>query len=190
MKVKGLKVIGIMVAVSGSVVMAQTEAPAPGAAGQGRQGGARMLERFDTDGDGVLSDAERTAMEASRGTRRRGAPAEAVASTDATEVVAAPAVGPDPKVLLKEFDGNKDGLLNEAELTKLLGSLKKSAPAPIAAPAPMAAPGAGMQSREAMMEQYDANKDGQLDETERAVMMEAMRARMGGAGGMGPRPTN
>ncbi|MBN2686039.1 MAG: hypothetical protein JXR40_12220 [Pontiellaceae bacterium] len=184
MKIQAWSIAGVVVVLSGSTAFAQMPAgQGPGGAGQGRQGGARMIERFDTDGDGVLSDEERAAMEASRGTRRRGATTEAAATVQPGGPVApAPEAGPDPKALMKEFDGNEDGVLNEAELTKLLASLKP----PAVTPAPAAVrPGAGMQNREAMMEQYDANKDGQLDEEERAAMMEAMRGRMGEMGAPG-----
>ena len=48
----------------------------------------------------------------------------------------------------------------------------------------MGGAGGGFQMPQAMIDQYDTDKDGELSETERAAMMEGMRGQ-GGAGGFG-----
>lgn len=79
-----------------------------GAAAQSDDRRARMLERFDTDGDGQLSDSERVAAREARGQNgRRGADSEARRAE-----------------ILGEFDADGDGQLNESERQALRESGK------------------------------------------------------------------
>ena len=70
------------------------------AAGPG-DGKARLLERFDTDGDGQLSESERAAAQEARGGR-------------GDEDMAARHVE-----ILEQFDVDRDGRLNDSERTAL-----------------------------------------------------------------------
>lgn len=206
MNTQAWMVAGMAVAMSSSMAMAQM---GPGNAGAPRPNRQAMMEqydedgdgvlsdaerqamreaRFDTDGDGVLSDTEREAMEARGNRRGRPAAAEAPAATPPVAVAPMPA-RPNPAALMKQFDANGDGALNEAELTALLGSMpaRRGAPANTgaeAAAAPQAAPtaptggpmGRTRMTEEERMERFDTDKDGTISEEERTAMRETMRA--------------
>ncbi|HOK77805.1 MAG TPA: hypothetical protein PLW35_08800, partial [Verrucomicrobiota bacterium] len=78
--------------------------------------------------------------------------------------------------MLKEFDKNGDGELDESEREAMRTALA-------ARFAAMGGPGGPGFNREEMMKRFDTNGDGELDETERAAMREAMRAQGGGPRG-------
>lgn len=87
--------------------------------------------------------------------------------------------------LLKEFDANGDGQLDDAEKAKLrerFGDRAKQGKGAAGRPG-----GAGQQvDREALLKKFDANGDGQLDEGERAKLREAMPQLMRGRAKGGP----
>lgn len=189
MKKQTWTLTGMLVVLGGSMAMAQMPG---GGAGAGRPGG-RMMERFDTDGDGVLSEAERTAMQEARGNRqRRGAATPEAAATDEAAAPATAPQGPNPRALMRRFDTNGDEMLNQTELAALLASMGRPVGVPqrgqaeatapeeaeeTPAEAPAEATRPARQGRAGMMEQYDTDGDGTLSEEERTAMMEAMRAR-------------
>jgi Ca2+-binding EF-hand superfamily protein len=79
--------------------------------------------------------------------------------------------------MIKKFDKNGDGKLDEAERAE-------------AAKSRGGAPGAGGRDpakMQEMIKKYDKNGDGKLDETEKA---EAMKARGGAGGKPRPKPEN
>jgi HlyD family secretion protein len=78
--------------------------------------------------------------------------------------------------MLKEFDKNGDGELDENEREAMRTALAARFGA-------MGGPAGPGFNREEMMKRFDSNGDGELDETERAAMREAMRAQGGGQRG-------
>ncbi|MEO1534994.1 MAG: hypothetical protein AAFS11_05480 [Planctomycetota bacterium] len=105
---------------------------------------AAMLERFDTDGDGELSEAERAGaketLKAERDAKREQMKAR----------------------LLERFDDNGDGELDEAEravLRETLGPRMKE----------QGKRGQKRHMHKIALERFDANEDGQLDEAEKAA---------------------
>jgi len=85
-----------------------------------------------------------------------------------------------PEEMVKQFDKNGDGQLDETEREAMRTEMA-------ARFGGMGGMGGGGQrpNREEMIKQYDKNGDGELDETEREAMRAAMAARFGGMGGMG-----
>jgi hypothetical protein len=119
---------------------------APARPGRGGPGATRtmppeMIKEYDKDGDGKLSDTERTAMMEAMKAKR-----EAQMKAD-----------------LEQYDAYKDGKLDEAE-TKTMRETKQKA----------------------MMEKYDTDKDGKLSDEERAKIPASERMMSwGGRGGAG-----
>jgi hypothetical protein len=68
--------------------------------GGNEQHKAKMLEKFDADGDGVLSDAEKTTAKANRPERKEG-------KSQKSEFW--------KKMMLQKYDANGDGVLSESE---------------------------------------------------------------------------
>ncbi|MCX8107304.1 MAG: efflux RND transporter periplasmic adaptor subunit, partial [Verrucomicrobiae bacterium] len=88
-----------------------------------------------------------------------------------------------PEQMLKEFDKDGDGQLSESERE----AMRETLAARFGAMGGQGGPGgAGMVgggqrfNREEMLKRFDTNGDGELDETERAAMREAMRGQGGG----------
>jgi HlyD family secretion protein len=87
--------------------------------------------------------------------------------------------GFNPELMLKQYDKNGDGQLDETEREAMQTAMRER----------FGGRGGGRPrlSQQEMLKQYDKNGDGQLDETEREAMQTAMRERFGGRGGGPPR---
>jgi Ca2+-binding EF-hand superfamily protein len=95
--------------------------------------------------------------------------------------------------VLKQFDKNGDGELDESEREAMRAAMAARFGGP-------GSPGGGgpRMSREEMLKQFDKNGDGELDDSERAAMREAMGSRTNrterrsrpeeGGAPLGPRP--
>ncbi len=156
------KTLGLVMAVAGAVSIAQAEDAPKGERG-GRPGkGERptreqFMERFDTDGDGVLSEAERAAAREAReaeGGRRGGPEGER----------------PSREEMMKRFDTDGDGQLSESERAAMQAEMEQHR---------SERPDGERPSREEMMKRFDADGDGTLSEEERATMRESMQKRRG-----------
>lgn len=182
-------------------VFAQEEAPtAPqprhwGAAGEMPQMKKReemkrkMLEKFDADKDGQLSDAEKEAIKAEmkgrhgkRGERpegempkfgnKRGERPEGQMPKFGNKRGERPQ-GQMPQQLLEKFDTDKDGQLNDAEKEAMKDGMKKR-----------------LHKREMnnnMLEKFDADKDGKLSDEEKKALREARPNKKHGKGPRGPK---
>ena len=74
-----------------------------------------------------------------------------------------------PAEMLKEFDKDGDGQLNDEERQAMQETMRQRFGGGAGG-----GPGMGGPDREAMMKRFDANGDGELDDTERAAMREQM----------------
>lgn len=143
---------------------AQTEtrpAAAPAdRSGQLEQRRQEMLRRFDQNGNGKLDDTEKAAMKEAQQKERKVRGSGDISGLGGAN--AAPGEGGGGRVmvqeLLKRFDRDGDGKLDEAELAELIRSRNAAGPG---------APGARL--REQMLKLFDKNGDGQLDQEERAA---------------------
>lgn len=156
MKLQTWKIAGMVLALSGSVALAQTESetnpppkmkgPKPNPEMKGpKPGPEEMIRRFDVDGDGQLSEAEKAAMhqamQKKRGQRgRSGGPQ---------------GERPSREEMLKRFDTDGDGVLSETERDAMREERDSR--------------------REANMKRFDADGDGQLSEAERETMHKTLR---------------
>ena len=125
----------------------------------------RMLKKYDANKDGKLDDAEKKAMKKAMKKARAKHSKKAKDKPKTCPSGKAPkrAHGGDwHKRMLKKYDANKDGKLDEAE--------KKAAHKALAE--------RREQWKKKALEKYDANKDGKLDEAERKVMRKAREARV------------
>ena len=131
---------------------------------------AKILEKFDANGDGELDEEERAAArEAMGGRRGKKGPGpkgdkdgEGVRDRDGKR-------GGPPPGIIEQFDADGDGKLNEEE----------RAAAKAAFEAKMAERKAEMEAhRAAILEEFDLDKDGKLNEEERAAAHAAMKERM------------
>ena len=102
MKLQAWKIAGIVAALCGSAAMAEEggKTNAPPRMKQPKPGSEQMLKRFDVDGDGTLSEAERQAMHEAMPRRRSrpGGPQR-----------------PSHEEVMKRFDTDGDGKLSETE---------------------------------------------------------------------------
>jgi len=89
----------------------------------------RILEKYDTNKDGELDDAEKAKFREERGDRRQGSGGKRQMNPE----------------MLKQFDKDGDGELSAEERSALRDERKKR-----------------------FMEKFDTNKDGELDEAEKA----------------------
>lgn len=131
-------------------------------------GRPEALAQYDKDGDGQLNATEREAMRLAMASRL--SQPEGAASSDA------PGGAPrfNPEEMMKQFDKNGDGELDEQEREAMRAAM-----------AARGGRGGGPRlSREEMLKRFDKNGDGELDESERA----AMRESQGGRGGRSERP--
>ena len=119
----------------------------------GPQGGdrAEMMKKFDKDGDGVLNEAERTAMREAMGARKGGVVGER----------------PSREEMLKKFDKDGDGQLNEEERAAMREAMGGRP----------GGPEGERPDREEMLKKFDKDGDGQLNEAERAEMRKAFESR-------------
>lgn len=111
-----------------------------------------VLEKFDADKDGQLSETEREAAKAA--IKEKGSGLRAMA--------------------LVKFDADKDGQLSETEREALKAAIKARRAGKGGDEK------AGVKNAERhqkMLEKFDADKDGQLNESERAKAREARKAR-------------
>jgi hypothetical protein len=103
------KVAGLVVALIGTASLATAEQEKQckkcGNKGQGeRPSREQMMQRFDTDGDGQLSESERTALQEEMGKRKGGHPG---------------GERPSREEVMKRFDADGDGQLSESERASL-----------------------------------------------------------------------
>ncbi|MCK5685096.1 EF-hand domain-containing protein [bacterium] len=108
----------------------------------------KMMGKFDTDGDGVMSDTEKEAAKAERMAQRKEKMQDRMTS--------------DPEFkekMLTKFDTDGSGVISDEEMnSQMLNRLKKSEP------------GNRGQKRKDNLSKYDIDGDGVLNEAERAAM--------------------
>lgn len=154
------KLTGLAMATIGSLTLAQAEQ----GKGKSKKSGDRderpsrgqILEHFDQDGDGQLSEEERAAMREEMEKRRGG-----------------PNGGPDGErpsreEMMKRFDADGDGQLSEEERATLRETMGDRG-----------GRGGSGGNRQKILERFDADGDGKLDEAERAAMRESFGKRKG-----------
>ena len=192
MKIKSIETFAVAFLLSVSLNTAQAEkaatdkAPAKKAAGKqtdrraDRPTRESIIKRFDKDGDGKLSDAERAAARkaiSSRGGRTTDrAPGRISEGLRERYQIAAKKIQEDLKA----------GKITEAQARERQQALRKRL-------AQSAGRGGdrdtdrSRSSRESLMKEFDKNKDGKLDEAERNALRKAMsersRSRRGGERG-------
>lgn len=134
---------------------------------------AQMLERFDADGDGQLSDAERQTAreehEARRQARDDSRPAAAGSSFGQEDTGRGPAKMSEEgrQKMLERFDTDGDGVLSDSEREAAREARRAEREA----------------HHQAMLAKYDADGDGALSEEERQAASEAEGIPMLGRGG-------
>lgn len=87
--------------------------------------------------------------------------------------------GPDREALIKKFDANGDGKLDEAERAKAKEAFAGGRPGGKPGDRKPGAGGPGGFDREALLKKFDENGDGKLDEAERAKAKEAFAKNRG-----------
>ncbi|WP_298859535.1 EF-hand domain-containing protein [uncultured Gimesia sp.] len=150
-------VFGITVFAGNSVMQAE----------QGKKGERpnreQILKKFDKDGDGKLSEAERSAAREARskgkGTQGPGGKGKGKQGKGGK--------GFNWEEMLKKFDKNGDGKLDETERKAAFAARGKSGQK-----------GPRM-SKEEMIKKFDKDGDGKLGETERAAARKSLGARSG-----------
>ncbi|MBN2164088.1 MAG: EF-hand domain-containing protein [Pontiellaceae bacterium] len=110
-----------------------------------------VIKRFDTDVDGVLSEAERTTMRETL-RKERGQSGRRPITPE----------------MIKQFDADGDGVLSETERATMQEAMKKRRAE--------GAPERQRPDRKAMLERFDADGDGVLSESERQTMRETLKA--------------
>lgn len=132
---------------------------------EGGPGRERLLQRFDTNKDGKLDDAERTQARKALGQRPAPRSGETGAPQHGRRKGAGKGAGegagrgrgkgapPNLKALLKRFDTNKDGKLDDAEKQRARDLMKR------------------------VKEKVDVNGDGQIGPRERARGRQVLRKR-------------
>ena len=142
-----------------SVFARAEEAPAPVADGKA-EGAFRknLLEKFDADKDGKLSDSERQA-------------AKAAFKENGGELRAK---------VIEKFDADKDGKLSDTEREAAKAAMKaRQENNGGNGTKGEKAEGRAAAQRQKMLEKFDEDKDGQLNEAERAKAREARKNRTG-----------
>ncbi|MDI1248839.1 MAG: EF-hand domain-containing protein [Lacunisphaera sp.] len=163
MKARPLGLCLLSAVLCGLPALAQTEprpdAAKPDGSGQLEKRRQEMLRRFDVNGDGKLDEAEKAAMK-----EARKKPAAVRGSGDIGSLggSAEPAgLGGGDRYLremMKRYDKDGDGKLDETELAELIKNRNAAGPG---------APGARL--REQMVKLFDKDGDGQLNPDERAA---------------------
>jgi Ca2+-binding EF-hand superfamily protein len=133
-----------------------------------RQYQDRLLTKFDRNGDGVLDEDEKKAMQTSSEFQR------------ATQAYQDDVLMPQIEALIRKYDHNKDGKLSSRELEAVRSAVKflvdnsserldryKDILAPVLTKA--------FPPVEKLLKQYDANKDGALDASELKAFAEDLR---------------
>ena len=132
---------------------------------------AAFIKRFDKDGDGKLNEAERKA--ASKARKAQGA-----RQSDRVSDKARPNSGGRERYAAaakRIKEAVKAGKITEAQGKERLAAFRKRLGEG------RGDSGRSGQTREELMKRYDKNKDGKLDEDERAALRKAMSARYSGS---------
>ena len=180
MKIKIINSLAAAALLTGSLGVLQAEkakstdakpAKAKAAKKSDRPSREAIIKRFDKDGDGKLNEAERKAAAAPRkalGARQSDrASDKARPNSGGRERYAAAA--------MKIKEAVKAGKITEAQGKDRLAAFRKRMGEG------RGDSGRSGQTREELMKRYDKNKDGKLDEDERAALRKAMSARYSGS---------
>ncbi len=135
-----------------------------------------IIKRFDKDGDGKLSESERSAARKALGTRSgRGGNSQSQEDQQRQRRARYDAAA---KNLREQV---KAGKITEEQARERLGQLRKRM---AQAGSPNGQSDRSRGSRERLMKEFDKNKDGKLDEKERTALRKAMseRSTRGGEG--------
>lgn len=169
-------------------VLAQEEAPQPGNTPAPHWGAAgemprrqpnrpdmhkRMLEKFDADKDGQLSDIEKDAMKAAFG--KRASRPNGMENMHPGNRRRPHSERP---AMIEKFDTDKDGQLNEQEHAALKEAARKRHEARSER---------REEFRKNFMEKFDTDKDGQLSDAEKEAAKAARSERRGPKNKRGPR---
>ena len=137
-----------------------------------------IIKRFDKDGDGKLSDAERAAARKAFGSRGGRTPDRAPGRISeglrARYEIASKKIQADLKA----------GKITEAQARERQQALRKRLSQSSARGGDRDSDRSGS-SREGLMKEFDKNKDGKLDEAERNALRKAMTERFRSRGGEG-----
>ncbi|MEW6711288.1 MAG: hypothetical protein AB1403_15780 [Candidatus Riflebacteria bacterium] len=152
--------------VGASFSLTAQEQTGPGFQPGGQENGPmkkRMLQRFDKDGDGVLSDQERAEMQKEMGDRMPGSKRHSGKGFGFREKVGGKIKEKFAEVvkkiqqadperyqkLLEKFDGNSDNVLDEHEFMTMKSE---------------------QNTKKMILGMFDKNKDGKLDEDEKSAL--------------------
>ena len=180
MKIKIINSLAAAVLLTGSLGVARAEeakstdakpAKAKAAKKSDRPSREAIIKRFDKDGDGKLNEAERKAAAALR-------KAQGARQSDRASDKARPNSGGRERyaaAALKIKEAVKAGKITEAQGKDRLAAFRKRLGEG------RGDSGRSGQTREELMKRYDKNKDGKLDEDERAALRKAMSDRYSGS---------
>ena len=179
MKIKIINSLAAAALLTGSLGVLQAEkakstdakpAKAKAAKKSDRPSREAIIKRFDKDGDGKLNEAERKA--ASKARKAQGA-----RQSDRASDKARPNSGGRERyaaAAMKIKEAVKAGKITEAQGKDRLAAFRKRMGEG------RGDSGRSRQTREELMKRYDKNKDGKLDEDERAALRRAMSDRNSG----------
>ena len=159
----------------------------------------KMLEKFDADKDGQLSDAEKEAMKAEmknrfeEGMNRPGVRGDRNPKAPRGEKRERPSREDMQKKMLEKFDTDKDGQLSDAEKEAIKAGMKGQRPEFGGKRGEKGERPSREDMQKKMLEKFDTDKDGQLSDAEKEAMKSA-RPQQGrghgkgkGRGNKGPR---
>ena len=179
MKIKIINSLAAAALLTGSLGVLQAEkakstdakpAKAKAAKKSDRPSREAIIKRFDKDGDGKLNEAERKAAAALR-------KAQGARQSDRASDKARPNSGGRERyaaAAMKIKEAVKAGKITEAQGKERLAAYRKRMGEG------RGDSGRSRQTREELMKRYDKNKDGKLDEDERAALRKAMSDRNSG----------
>ena len=179
MKIKIINSLAAAALLTGSLGVLQAEkakstdakpAKAKAAKKSDRPSREAIIKRFDKDGDGKLNEAERKAAAAPR-------KAQGARQSDRANDKARPNSGGRERyaaAAMKIKEAVKAGKITEAQGKDRLAAFRKRMGEG------RGDSGRSRQTREELMKRYDKNKDGKLDEDERAALRRAMSDRNSG----------
>ena len=179
MKIKIINSLAAAALLTGSLGVARAEeakstdakpAKAKAAKKSDRPSREAIIKRFDKDGDGKLNEAERKAAAALR-------KAQGARQSDRASDKARPNSGGRERyaaAAMKIKEAVKAGKITEAQGKDRLAAFRKRLGEG------RGDSGRSGQTREELMKRYDKNKDGKLDEGERAALRKAMSDRNSG----------
>ena len=180
MKIKIINSLAAAALLTGSLGVARAEeakstgaksAKAKAAKKSDRPSREAIIKRFDKDGDGKLNEAERKAAAALR-------KAQGARQSDRASDKARPNSGGRERyaaAAMKIKEAVKAGKITEAQGKDRLAAYRKRMGEG------RGDSGRSGQTREELMKRYDKNKDGKLDEDERAALRKAMSDRYSGS---------